>query len=206
MRNTVTGLVVVVHGGRSQSREPTSPVQPAVVRMIPLAAAVRRAAGPAVKVIRPRLRLRGWNGAEASPVADLTAILDGLPDLPLVLIGHSMGARAALRVAADPRVTGVAGLAPWTPPGEPVDQLTGRRVLLVHGTADTVTSPADTLAYAARARRLTEVATISLTGADHAMLRRAALWHRLAADFALSCLTTPPPSIARAFDHEHTTL
>ena len=92
----------------------------------------------------------------------------------MVLVGHSMGARAALRAAGHPCVTAVAGLAPWLPPGEPVDQLAGRAILLAHGTADIVTSPADTWAYADRARALTTVAEIEVRGGEHAMLRRAA--------------------------------
>ena len=37
----VTGVVVVAHGGQSSSTGPTNPLQPAVLRMIPVAAAVR---------------------------------------------------------------------------------------------------------------------------------------------------------------------
>jgi hypothetical protein len=43
--------------------------------------------------------------------------------------------------------------------------------------------PADTWAYAKRARLVTEVAAIEVRGGDHALLRRAPLWHRLAAEF-----------------------
>ena len=44
-------------------------------------------------------------------------------DLPVVLLGHSMGARTAVAVADDPNVPGVVALAPWFPPGEPVEPL-----------------------------------------------------------------------------------
>jgi hypothetical protein len=102
-----------------------------------------------------------------------------------------MGARAAFRAAGHPAVSAVAGLAPWLPPQEPVAQLAGRRVLLAHGTLDIVTRPAETWAYAERARSVTEVATIEVRGGEHAMLRRAALWHRLAADFSRLSLGLP---------------
>jgi dienelactone hydrolase len=102
---------------------------------------------------------------------------------PVVLVGHSMGARAALRAAGHPLVSAVAGLAPWLPSGEPVSQLAGRRILLVHGSADEVTSPGDTWAYAERARSVAQVATIEMRGGDHALLRRARLWHGIAAEF-----------------------
>jgi len=160
-----------------------------VLRMIPLGRAVRRVAGPgAVAVLRPRLTLRGWNGAEASPVADVTGLLDALPGrfghVPVVLVGHSLGARAALRAAAHPSVIAVAGLAPWLPPDEPVAQLAGRRLLLVHGTADRITSPAMTWQYACAASQITTVGAVAVDGGDHAMLRRARLWHGLAGEFA----------------------
>ncbi len=146
-------------------------------------------------VSRPRYRVRGWNGELASPVQDLGRRLDEIGArfgaVPVVLIGHSMGARAAFRVAGHPAVTAVAGLAPWLPPTEPVGQLAGRRVLLAHGTADRITSPGETWAYAERARSVTEVATIEVRGGEHTMLRRAPLWHRLAVEFSRLALGLP---------------
>jgi pimeloyl-ACP methyl ester carboxylesterase len=190
------GLVVLVHGGQSVSVAPTSPLQLSVLRMAPLALAVRLGVrGSGITVRRPRFRIRGWNGPQASPVADLTEWLDRaieqLGPVPVVLIGHSMGARAALRAAGHPQVRAVAGLAPWLPPEEPVAQLGGRRVLLAHADHDTVTSPSQTWAYAGRASSVTQVTTIEVRGGDHAMLRRAPLWHRLAVEFARSSLGLP---------------
>jgi Alpha/beta hydrolase family len=192
----VTGVVVVAHGGRSVSSEPTTAVQPAVLRMVPLARAIRRALrGSGAVVVRPRFQLRGWNGEQALPVHDLSGILDDLGrrfgPVPIVLVGHSMGARAALRVAGHRGVSAVAALAPWLPPGEPVGQLTGRRVLLVHGSADGITRPADTWAYAERARSVAEVTTVEIRNGDHAMLRRASLWHSIAAEFARGAFRLP---------------
>jgi pimeloyl-ACP methyl ester carboxylesterase len=217
-------VVVVVHGGQSLSTEPTSALQLSVLRMIPLAGAIRRAVrGSGVVVCRPRLRLRGWNGEDTSPVHDLDELLDELSGrfgpVPVVLVGHSMGARAALRVAGHPLVSAAAGLAPWLPAGEPVAQLAGRRILLVHGRADKVTKPSDTWAYAERARSVTQVETIELPNGDHAMLRGdrarrpggsaqppgdsaplpgdsgplhgARLWHRIAAEFTRTSLGLP---------------
>ena len=195
---SVRGVVVVAHGGQEVSTARTSALQPAVLRMVPVAAAIGRAVrGHGVAVRRPRFAVRGWNGEQASPVHDLNELLDGLRGefgpVPVVLVGHSMGARAALRAAGHPCVAAVAGLAPWLPPGEPVDQLAGRNILLAHGTADLVTSPADTWAYAGRARALTAVAEIEVRGGEHAMLRRAALWHCLAAAFTGASFGLPPP-------------
>jgi pimeloyl-ACP methyl ester carboxylesterase len=202
----IRGAVVVAHGGKSVSTESTSPLELAVLRMAPLANAIRRALrGYGVAVCQPRFRVKGWNGELASPVADLGGVLDEIglryADIPVVLIGHSMGARAAFRVAGHPAVTAIAGLAPWLPPGEPVDQLAGRRVLLAHGTADRVTPPAQTWAYAGRARSVTGVAVIEVRGGEHTMLWRAPLWHRLAVEFSRLSLGLPAGAgeVAKAF-------
>jgi pimeloyl-ACP methyl ester carboxylesterase len=192
----VTGAVVVAHGGQSVSTEPVSPAQLAVLRMVPIARAIRHALrGTGVVVWRPRFRVRGWNGEQASPVPDLHAVLDQIRarfgDIPVVLVGHSMGGRAALRAAGHPAVTAVAALAPWLPPGEPVEQLASRRILLAHGTADRITRPADTWLYAERAGLVTEVTAIEVRGGDHALLRRAHLWHRIAEDFCRGTFGVP---------------
>ena len=193
---TVTGVIVVAHGGQSSSTEPTAALQPAVLRMIPVVSAIRKALrGSGAVVLRPRFEVRGWNGDKASPVPDLIGALDTIATsygpVPVVLIGHSMGARAAMRAAGHPAVTAVAGLAPWLPLGEPVEQLAGRSVLVAHGTADGITSPAETWAFVERARAVTQVAAIEVRDGDHPMLRRARLWHAIAAEFARAALDLP---------------
>jgi alpha-beta hydrolase superfamily lysophospholipase len=203
----VTAMVVVTHGGRSVSTEPTTAFQPAVLRMVPVARAIRHALrGSGALVVRPRFLLRGWNGEQASAVADLSRFLDRIGGrygpVPIVVVGHSMGARAALRAAGYPAVTAVAALAPWLPPGEPIEQLARpagqqepqRRVLLVHGTADRVTRPDDTWEYAERARSVADVAAVEIRNGDHAMLRRPDLWHDLAAEFTRMALHLPVPA------------
>jgi pimeloyl-ACP methyl ester carboxylesterase len=145
-----------------------------------------RAAGEDVLVTRVRYAHRGWNGTRADPFHDAVAALDALREeagdgLPVVLLGHSMGARAALRAAGHPLVRGVVGLAPWCPPGDPVTQLAGRAVVLVHSNRDRMTSPQATQSLTARARRAgARSCMVTVRGGDHAMLRRAASWHRLA--------------------------
>ncbi|MEU0103520.1 alpha/beta family hydrolase [Streptomyces sp. NPDC006267] len=182
-----SAAVLVLHGGRETGTEPPppGPLNLPGVRMRPFDRAIGRAAGEALLVTRVRYAHRGWNGARADPLRDALAALDALreeagEDLPVVLLGHSMGARAALGAAGHPLVRGVVGLAPWCPPGDPVTQLAGRDVVLVHGNRDRMTSPQATQSLTARARRAgARSCMITVRGGDHAMIRRAPAWHRL---------------------------
>jgi len=189
-------VVLVLHGGRETSAAPVRPNQLAVLRMLPFAARVVRHAGRRVAVGRLRYRVRGWNaepGREPAPVQDAQWALDQLserfPGRPIGLIGHSMGGRTALRVSGRPEVAAVAGLAPWLNPAEPVEPVAGRRVLLVHGTADRMTSPRQTVAFADRLAGQGEPPSLVLIeGEKHAMLHKPRLWHELAAQFVLSAV------------------
>ena len=117
-------------------------------------------------------------------------------DVPIVLVGHSMGGRTALWVAGDAQVAGVIALAPWCEAGDPVDQLAGRDVLIAHGTRDRITSPAASLAYARRAVAAgARVRRLEVDGETHAMLRRPRFWNGLVADFVSS---GPDPSVGGA--------
>jgi predicted esterase len=182
-----TAIVLVLHGGREVSYGTVPAHRLTYVRMRPFAGAVH-ARTPDAAVALLRYRYRGWNAPDADPVRDTEWALDQLlhtyGDLPVVLIGHSMGGRAALRTAGHPQVISVAGLAPWLPAGEPTAQLAGRDVLLLHGTADLTTSPKSTAAFARViapiARR---VACVEIGRSGHAMLQRAARWHELTAAY-----------------------
>lgn len=195
-----SGAVLVLHGGKVRSKEPVRPTNLAYLRMRPFAAAVtRRAERDGVVVpggigaLLLRDRYRGWNGAEADPVADALWALEQIEQrygrIPVVLLGHSMGGRAALRAAGHPTVTGVVALAPWLPEEEPVAQLDGRRLLIAHGELDTITDPAKSRAYADRAEAEgTDVEYRVIPGGKHAMLADASTWHSLAAEFAVGHL------------------
>lgn len=190
----VRGVALVLHGGRSKGRTPVRANQLAVLRMLPFAKALRSAgAADGLAVARLRYVVRGWNGADQSPVPDSRWALDELatrfPGVPTALVGHSMGGRAALYVAGHPGVRAVVGLAPWIEAGDPVQQLAGRRLLILHGTRDRMTSAAASASYARAAETVAEsVAFVSVTDERHAMLRRAPLWHDLAAGFVTGVL------------------
>lgn len=193
-RGETRAVAVVLPGGRADSFDPTHPRHLSGVRMIPFARMLhRRGADAGLAVWSVRYRVRGWNGEEMSPVADVRWVLTEAQkrhgEIPVVLMGHSMGGRTALRVADDANVVGVVALAPWLPKSEPVDQLRGRRLLIAHGTLDRVTSPRASQRFAARAEGVAaQVTFVAVRGETHAMMLRPALWHRLATDHALADL------------------
>ncbi|MEV7617136.1 alpha/beta fold hydrolase [Streptomyces sp. NPDC089799] len=202
--------VLVLHGGRADGRRPPPPVNLPALRMWPFATAIARAtAHDGVLVARVRYRYRGWNGPDAHPVTDTRRALEELRALtgpvPVVLVGHSLGGRAALRAAAAPEVEGVVALAPWCPPGEPVTHLRGRTVIALHDEADRVTSAADTWAQLVRAHGAgARVAGISMPGGGHTMVHDAGRWHRLTADAtaALLGLAAFPAVLAEGFSRQ----
>ena len=187
----VCSVALVLPGGRADSFEPGESRHLSGVRMRPFVANLHRAGRRrGLAVMQLRYRVRGWNGTEMSPVADAHWALRHIDthhgDVPVVLVGHSMGARTALRVAGEAAVRGVVALAPWLPDGEPVDQLAGREVLIAHGNLDRVTSPAASRRFAERAEPVAkQVDYVAVRGDAHAMLLRAATWHRLTTRFTL---------------------
>lgn len=196
--------VIVLHGGREWSMAPVASHQLAYLRMVPFAKDIARSADD-VAVHLLRNRYRGWNPPHEHPVQDARWAIEQVRrahgDVPVVLVGHSMGGRVALRVAGAPNVVGVALLAPWIK-SEPVDQLAGRAVLIAHGDRDRTTDPRASFRYAERARRVTDrVAGFDLRGEGHAMLRKAATWTRLTRAFTLGVLGTQPddPVITNAW-------
>jgi dienelactone hydrolase len=201
-----TAVVLVLHGGRQTSVEPADPAQPAALRMRPFASMLhRRGRSHGLAVWTVHYRYRGWNGSEQSPVADVRWALDEVRrrhgEVPVVLVGHSMGGRTALASGGDPSVRGVCALAPWTERGDPVAQLAGKTVLIAHGSRDRVTSPRGSRAYAARASQVVaRIGYIVVRGDMHAMLLRWRTWHRIATGFTLGVLglAAMPRQVERA--------
>lgn len=181
-------VVLVLHGGKERSQRPARWRQTAVLRMVPFARAVARAGRGELAVARLRYSVRGWNGQDASPVADtraaLTALRQRYPRVPIGLLGHSMGGRTALFLADEPDVEALVALAPWVerhdrPRGGPT-----LRALLLHGTRDRITSVHATRWMADQlAARGVEVTWRPLPGEGHALLRHAPRIHKAAADF-----------------------
>ena len=185
------GVALVLHGGRADSFDPVRGRHLSPARMLPFARALNRQGGPhGLAVWTLRNRYRGWNGEDMSPVHDarwaLSRISREHPGVPVYLLGHSMGGLTALCVADDAQVEAVVALAPWLNHETPVEPVAGRRILIVHGTDDRWTSPANSLDYARRADGVAaSVDYVSLTGAGHFMFRRVTLWNSLADGFIL---------------------
>jgi dienelactone hydrolase len=181
-----SAIALLLHGGAEVGTDPVSAWAGPVLRMRPIGWAIHRRS-PQVALASLRYRRRGWNGDAADPVVDVEdaiARLRGMhPDLPIILVGHSMGGRAAIRAAGDPQVCGVVALAPWLPRGEPVAQLAGVDLVVIHGTGDRRTSPDLSAQFASSAQGIARsVRYVGVPGGDHAMLRHALTWHRLTAD------------------------
>ena len=181
-------VVLLLHGGTPHSSDPVRAFDSGVLRMIPFGRSVVRASGGRIALASLRYAVRGWNGGHESPLPDARWALDRIGEhfgnLPVGLVGHSMGGRVALRVADHGSVSSLAALAPWLPDSEPIPALDGRKVLLAHGTADRTTDPQQTIKLA---KKLTgegvDVELVSFSGGRHTMLFPARPWHDLVAGF-----------------------
>ena len=187
-----TGVVLMLHGGKERSHQVVDGRSASWRRSAAMARRVAEWAdrsGAAVRLLR--YRRRGWNGG--APVEDarwaLEEVRRELGDLPVVLLGHSMGARTAVHVADDPQVRGVVALAPWFPVGEPVHALAGRTLVAAHGSRDKITSARATRAYVERARAAGADATfVDMGPVGHYMLRQIDGWNSVASIESLKLL------------------
>jgi len=188
----VRGVALIAHGGRSRSLRRGSRLQAPALRMYPFLADLHRAgSSDGLAACQVRYRVRGYN--DGDPDRDVEWALEQIGrrhgDVPVCLIGHSMGARSALRAAGGGNVRAVAALSPWLPAGEPVAQLAGRTVVIAHGTRDRITSPARSLEYALRALPVSErLCRFEVARSRHAMLERFATWQRLVRRVVLASL------------------
>src|SRR5580658_10591127 len=94
-------VVLVLPGGAEKSMAATSPRQLPARRMHPFAIGLQRAGSDlGLAAWTLHYRYRGWNGELASPLPDVDWALDQVRDrhgdVPVALLGHSLGGRAAL--------------------------------------------------------------------------------------------------------------
>lgn len=193
-RQSPRGLVLMLHGGAEHGLEPvgerSGPWIRSRVMMAQLSRPFRRAG---LDVWLLRYRVAGWNHGHAehpSPVPDARWALDEVRsrhgDLPVVLLGHSMGARTAVTVADDPSVVGVVGVAPWFPPGHPVAPLAGRHLVAAHGRADRITNFGATQQFVRRAEQVAASAEfVDMGDLDHYMVKGLSRWNAVARERAI---------------------
>ncbi len=188
-------VVLMLHGGKARGLDPVDERSASWRRsrwMMSHIAGRANRAGAAVWLLR--YGVRGWNaggGTDPSPVPDARWALDEVRrehgDVPVVLLGHSMGARTSVAVADDESVVGVVGLAPWLPGDEPVRPLAGKHLAVAHGATDKITSARATRAFVRRAERVAASAEFHDMGrVGHYMLRRVSDWNEFAVSRSLA--------------------
>ncbi len=184
---------MVLHGGGSRGGSAAvSPTQLSVLRMVPVGRRIAR--DPGLAVYRLLNSRRGWD-ASSTPVRDAHWAIERVrnelgPDVPLVLVGHSLGARAALLAGDHESVVGVVALAAYVLPGDGDIDLTGRGILFVHGDADRIASLPRARTESDRIARRTRVEFRVVPGGTHAMLGQRRQFDGAAADF-VSALVRP---------------
>ncbi len=189
-------VVLVLHGGAArQDRMRVSPTQLSVLRMVPIARRVARAGRGRLAVLRLLNSTRGWD-TRHTPVDDVVEALgqvrDRFGDLPVGLVGHSLGGRAALIAAKEDGVRSAVALAPYVYVDDPVDA-PGRQVLIVHGDQDRIASLQRSAALARRMAASTDVGFVQVAGGTHSMLRHHDVFDRLAAEFTTATLLGDEP-------------
>jgi pimeloyl-ACP methyl ester carboxylesterase len=202
---SVRAVALVLPGGSMNSRGRHLKIVEWGLRSL-MAQIADQGAEDGIAVHLLRYRYRGWNGGEAHTAVDtqwaLGEIQQRYGEVPVALIGNSLGGRAAFWTAGHPSVVSVTGVAPWLPAGDAAEQLAGRKVLIMHGDGDrSQATPEQSLAYAERARRITpDVCRFEVAGANHYLLNRAPDCWALATDFVLATIGSRPlnPVIVQA--------
>jgi predicted esterase len=195
----VSGVVLLLPGGDEAShRRPSPLLATASVRTLGRRLArAGRFEGLAAHVVH--YRYRGWNGSEAHLAQDASWAVEEVVrrygDVPVCLTGVGMGGRAALHAGGHEAVNSVLAMAPCLPeedvaaPPEPVRQLVGRRVLLVHGTNDERTDPELSFRLAARAKKVSrDVCRFEVHSDGHGLHQHREEVHALAEDFVMGVL------------------
>lgn len=176
-----------------------SPTQLSVLRLVPLARRIARAGKGRLAVYRLLNSYRGWDTSH-TPVQDVAWAIEQVverhgPDVPVCLVGHSLGARAAILAADRPPVRGVVALAAFVYPNDADGLgLRDRQILFVHGLRDRIAPARRARQLAERLARHNRVGFLALPDGKHAMLAEHRRFGTAAADFVTATLLGTPPS------------
>ncbi|MBT2480920.1 alpha/beta hydrolase [Streptomyces sp. ISL-94] len=183
--STVSGVVLLLPGA---SRFSLGPIRP-------LARALARAGGADGLVAHTLLHDRGASRQEEA-VRAADEVVRRYGDVPVCLAGYDAGGLAALRAAGHGAVNSVLALAPC--PGkpaaaadspEPVKHLSGRQVLIVHGTNDARSDPEGSFRLAARAKKANRsTCRFEVHSDGHALREHQAEVVALGVDFVLGAV------------------
>lgn len=200
---TVNGVVLLLPGA---SRFSPGPLRP-------LARALARAGGTEGLAAHAVLHGGGSSREEQARWA-ADEVVRRYGDVPVCLAGYGEGGLTALRAAGHEAVNSVLAMAPCLPEAEaaaqspePVKHLSGRRVLIVHGTNDARSDPEASFLLAARAKKANRATCRFEVHSDgHGLREHQAEVVALAVDFVLGsvfsgrysrpvtdALAAPPP-------------
>ena len=120
---------MLVNGGRGQELPGTwsATIEYLVRRAAPLL--------PSLAFVEVKYRIRSWHRLDDC-VEDAREALERIGDVPVAIVGFSMGGTVATRVADDPRVRVVIGVNPWLPEALDMSPLAGKELRVVHGSLD----------------------------------------------------------------------
>jgi len=126
---THDAAVICMNGGQASEVEGTwsASLEWLVARLAP--------AFPELAFGEVRYRIKSWKKLDWC-VEDGHAAVEAVGAARTLLVGFSMGGAVASRVAAEPSIETVVGLAPWFPDRVPLDALRGRRLRVLHGSLD----------------------------------------------------------------------
>ena len=192
------GILLLLHGGPEKGTEPVSGTRGAFVQIEHL----RRRVGPRVAkagVATWSLQngVVGWNDEESpAPVADARAALaeaqHAHPGVPIVLIGHSMGGRAAIQAADHENVVGVVGLSPWVPKRQSPEPLRAKHLAIAHIKLELFPEcrPADVRRFARSAEGIAKSIVVKDMGFDIHVMLLEERWHEFARKRGLRMLNS----------------
>lgn len=194
-RPKAKAIALMLHGGDVEDVEPRREWDPSPLPVKVMAQRIQQW-NPDLGVVRLLNAVGGWNDRLMSPVVDaqwaLMRLRQVYPGLPIAVVGHSMGGRAAFELAEEEGVRALVGLAPWLADGYDEKRFLGVRTMIVHGRADTITNEDASADLVRRIRAAGGSAVYLSVPGWHTLLFRSRRWQREVAGFLQYYLVDHP--------------